>query len=181
MTGDAKTIIVSREQFVQNLKDSGLFAADDIQRLLASLTEAGETDGKVQAWQLVRTGQLTTYQAIAVLERRFTDPRIGAYDVLDLLGKGAMGTVFKARHRTMKRVVAIKVLAPEVAKHSTFAQRFQREVEVLARLSHVNIVMAFDAGESPAGPFLVMEFIQGRDLASEVKAAGVLSLADAID
>src|SRR5262245_52267346 len=155
MTGDARTFFVSREQFVQNLKDSGLFAVDDLQRMLASLTETGETDGEMLARQLVHCGLLTSYQANAVLLGRFTDLRIGAYDVLDLLGKGAMGTVYKARHRTMKRVVAIKVLAPEVAKHFTFAQRFQREVETLARLSHANIVMAFDAGEAQAGPFLV--------------------------
>jgi phosphate ABC transporter phosphate-binding protein len=107
--------------------------------------------------------------------------RIGGYEVLDLLGKGAMGTVYKARHLTMKRVTAVKVLSPEVAKEATFAQRFQREVETLAQLSHPNIVMAFDAGESSAGPFLAMEFIQGRDLASEVKAGGPLSVADALN
>jgi len=181
MTGAPKTVSVSREQFLQNIEDSGLSVADDIQRLLASLTDTGETDGKTLAQHLVRGGNLTSYQASALLEGRFADLRIGAYDVLDLLGKGAMGTVFKARHRTMKRVAAIKVLAPEVAKHGTFAQRFQREVETLAQLSHVNIIMAFDAGESAAGPFLAMEFVEGRDLASEVMAEGPLSLADTVN
>src|SRR5262245_438147 len=110
MVDDSKTFSVSREQFLKNLTDSGLFAADDVQRMLASLTEIGETSGEMQARQLVRCGQLTSYQAHAVLEGRFTDLRIGGYDVLDLLGKGAMGTVYKARHRTMKRVAAVKVL-----------------------------------------------------------------------
>jgi phosphate ABC transporter phosphate-binding protein len=181
MIGDPQSFSSAREQFLQKLKDSGLSAANDIQQVLASLTETGETGAEALARQLVRSGELTAYQASAVLEGRIVDLRIGAYEVLDLLGKGAMGTVYKARHRTMKRLVAIKVLATEVANHGTFAQRFQREVETLAKLSHVNIIMAFDAGESPAGPFLVMEFIQGRDLATEVKAAGPLSLADAVD
>jgi phosphate ABC transporter phosphate-binding protein len=180
MIGAPRTISVSHEQFLQNLKDSGLSVADDIQRLLASLTQTGQTDGQALAQQLVRGGDLTSYQASAVLEGRLTDLRFGAYEVLDLLGRGAMGTVYKARHRTMKRVAAIKVLSPEVARQDTFAQRFQREVETLAQLHHNNIVMAFDAGESPAGPFLAMEFIQGRDLACEVKTAGPLSLADAV-
>jgi phosphate ABC transporter phosphate-binding protein len=180
MIGEHKTSSVSREQLLQNLKDSGLLPADDLQRLLASLAETGETDGQALARQLVSGGKLTAYQASAVLERRFTDLRIGAYDLLDLLGKGGMGTVYKGRHRRMKRLAAIKVLAPEVARQSTFAQRFQREVEVLAQLSHVNIVLAFDAGESDAGPFLAMEFVQGRDLASEVKEGGPLSVADAL-
>ena len=167
MVGEPKTASVSREQFLRNLQDSGLATHDEIQRLLATLSTTEETDGAALARQLVRAGKLSSYQANAVLDGRLKDLRIGAYEVLDLLGKGAMGTVYKARHRTMKRVTAIKVLAPEVAKQGAFAQRFQREAETLAQLSHVNIIMAFDAGESLAGPFLAMEFIQGRDLASE--------------
>jgi phosphate ABC transporter phosphate-binding protein len=181
MIGDPKTHSVSREQFLQNLKDSGLYTPEKLQEMLASLTETGEIGGEALARRLVRCGELTGYQAEAVLAGEFADLRIGAYDVLDLLGKGAMGTVYKARHRTMKRVTAVKVLAPEVAQHGTFAQRFQREVETLAQLSHANIVMAFDAGQSPTGPYLVMEFIQGHDLASEVKASGPLSVANALD
>jgi phosphate ABC transporter phosphate-binding protein len=181
MTGESKTLCVSREKFLQNLKESGLSIADNTQQLLASPTEAEETSGAALAQRLVSTGELTPYQAEAVLEGRFTDLRIGGYEVLELLGKGAMGTVYKSRHRTMKRVTAVKVLASEVAKDPHFAQRFQREVETLAQLSHANIVMAFDAGESPAGPFLAMEFIQGRDLASEVKVGGPLSVADALN
>jgi eukaryotic-like serine/threonine-protein kinase len=181
MTGEPRAFSVSREQFLRNLTDSGLATPEEIQRLLASLAETGETDGAALARQLVLAGKLSSYQANAVLEGRLADLRIGAYEVLDLLGKGAMGTVYKARHRTMKRVTAIKVLAPEVARQGPFAQRFQREAETLAQLSHVNIIMAFDAGDSPAGPFLAMEFVQGRDLASEVKATGPLGLADALD
>jgi phosphate ABC transporter phosphate-binding protein len=181
MVGEPKTASVSREQFLRNLQDSGLATHDEIQRLLATLSTTEETDGAALARQLVRAGKLSSYQSNAVLDGRLNDLRIGAYEVLDLLGKGAMGTVYKARHRTMKRVTAIKVLAPEVAKQGAFAQRFQREAETLAQLSHVNIIMAFDAGESLAGPFLAMEFIQGRDLASEVNATGPLSLADALD
>jgi phosphate ABC transporter phosphate-binding protein len=162
------------------LKDSGLSLAENTQRLLAP-TEGKETDGMAVAQRLIGTGVLTSYQAVALLEGRLTDLRIGGYEVLDLLGKGAMGMVYKARHLTMKRVTAVKVLSPEVSKEATFAQRFQREVETLAQLSHPNIVMAFDAGESAAGPFLAMEFIQGRDLASEVKAEGPLSVADALN
>ena len=80
----------------------------------------------------------------------------------------------------MKRLAAIKVLAATVAGEEAFAQRFQREVETLAHLHHPNIVMAFDAGECHAGPFLVMEFVEGRDLASEVREGGPLSLIDAV-
>jgi phosphate ABC transporter phosphate-binding protein len=166
--------------FLQHLKDSGLSITGDIQLMLSSMTEKEEGDGEALAGRLVQSGKLTPYQAVALLEGRPADLQIGAYEVLDLLGKGAMGTVYKARHRTMKRVVAVKVLAREVAQSGTFAQRFQREVETLAHLSHPNIIMAFDAGEDAAGPYLVMEFVQGRDLASEVKQDGQLDVADAL-
>src|SRR5262249_12899390 len=127
-----------------------------------------------------QAGHLTGYQADAVLDRRFDLLRIGNYTVLDRIGAGGMGTVFKAQHRRMKRIVALKILTRDAAEQGSFAQRFQREVETIAQLSHPNIVMAFDADECEAGHFLVMEFVNGRDLASEVKNGGPLSIADAI-
>jgi serine/threonine-protein kinase len=165
---------VSGAQFVQSLAESGLLDAADV------LPDPGP-DGTVIAKSLVAAGKLTGYQADAVLGRRLGDLRIGNYEILDRLGAGGMGTVFKARHRRMKRVVALKVVSREVAQSGRFAERFQREVETIARLSHPNIVMAFDADEGEAGPFLVMEFVNGRDLASEVAQAGPLPVADAVD
>ncbi|HSQ58655.1 MAG TPA: serine/threonine-protein kinase, partial [Gemmata sp.] len=106
---------------------------------------------------------------------------VGNYEVLAKLGAGGMGSVYKARHRRMRRIVALKILAPEVAKREAFARRFQREVETLARLTHLNIVMAFDADEAKVGPFLVMEFVNGRDLVSEVTRDGPLPVAEAVD
>jgi CheY-like chemotaxis protein/tRNA A-37 threonylcarbamoyl transferase component Bud32 len=92
-----------------------------------------------------------------------------------------MGTVYKARHRRMKRIVAVKLLSRRIAESKEFVQRFQREVEAVARLSHPNIVMAHDADEAEAGHFLVMEFVDGRDLASEVQKHGPLTVAAAVD
>src|SRR5262249_8475220 len=88
---------------------------------------------------------------------------------------------FKARHRRMKRIVALKVLSHQGTEAEKFVQRFQREVETIARLSHPNIVMAFDADEGEIGPFLVMEFVNGRDLTTEVTMNGPLSVAAAVD
>jgi serine/threonine protein kinase len=81
----------------------------------------------------------------------------------------------------MKRVVAIKVLTRSAGQSEKFLQRFQREVEVVARLAHPNIVMAYDADEAEVGPFLVMEFVNGRDLATEVEARGPLPIPEAVD
>ncbi len=169
----------SREEFLRNLEASGLSGVGELLALAADPESVA--DGLALARDWVAAGHLTEYQADAVLERRLEDLRVGNYDVLARLGAGGMGTVYKARHRRMKRVVAIKVLANEVAGNAQFAQRFQREVETIARLAHPNIVMAFDADESERGPFLVMEFVNGRDLATEVERGGPLSAADAVE
>lgn len=165
---------VTTGEFVQRLSESGLFDAADL------LVDDASPDGAVAAQKLVETGKITGFQADAVLSGRANDLRIGNYDILDRLGAGGMGTVFKARHRRMKRIVALKVMSKEVASSERFAQRFQREVETIAQLNHPNIVMAYDADEGESGPFLVMEFVNGRDLASTVEKGGPMSASDAV-
>src|SRR6516225_9354877 len=172
---------LSRAEFIQNLSDSGLFTPQEVHRALDTVSELQAADGEAVARQLVDAGTLTSFQAEAVCERRFDGLVVGNYQVLDRLGQGGMGTVYKARHRRMRRVVAIKILSREVAKSENFIKRFQREVEAVARLSHPNIVMAHDADEAEVGHFLVMEFVNGRDLASEVHERGPLPLDEAVD
>jgi serine/threonine protein kinase len=172
---------LSRAEFIQNLGDSGLFTKLEVEKALAALSEVEAPDGEAVARQLVDAGTLTSFQAEAIRERRFEGLVIGNYQVLDRLGQGGMGTVFKARHRRMRRVVAIKVLSRNVGQSEVFIKRFQREVEAVARLSHPNIVMAHDADEAEVGHFLVMEFVNGRDLATEVQKRGPLPVAEAVD
>src|SRR5262245_56299164 len=174
----AKTL--SREEFLRNLSDSGLFSQEEMKAALAALPGPQAADGEAVARRLIAAGKLTPFQAAAVRDRHFEELVIGNYQVLDRLGVGGMGTVYKARHRRMKRVVAIKVLSRSVGQSEKFVQRFQREVEAVARLSHPNIVMAHDADEAEAGHFLVMEFVNGRDLASAVQERGPLPVPEAV-
>src|SRR5262245_60039331 len=171
---------LSRDQFLRNLSDSGLFSQEEIEATLRAQSGPQEVDGEAVAQRLIAAGKLTPFQAAAVRERHFDELRIGNYLVLDRLGAGGMGTVYKARHRRMKRVVAIKVLTRSVCQSDRFVQRFQREVEAVARLSHPNIVMAHDADEADVGHFLVMEFVNGRDLDAAVQARGPLPVPEAV-
>jgi serine/threonine protein kinase/DNA-binding response OmpR family regulator len=164
---------------LENLKDSQLLTAEEIDRAVQQAGSAA-ANGLALARALVAAGVLTSYQMEAVCNRSFAALRIGNYDVLNRLGAGGMGTVLKARHRRMKRIVALKVLAQDLARDESFVKRFQREVEMIARFQHANIVMAYDADEAEAGPFLVMEFVDGRDLASTVESDGPLSFAAAL-
>src|SRR5262249_28975611 len=123
---------------------------------------------------------LTSYQLELIIAGKHERLRIGNYDVLDKLGTGGTGTVFRARHRKMKRVVALKVLARNLCKDKSFVQRFQREIETIAQLSHPNIVMAYDADEAKVGHYLVMEFVAGQDLATVVQKHGPMGVAEAV-
>ena len=89
--------------------------------------------------------------------------------------------VFKARHRRLNRIVALKILPPSFARDRTAVLRFKREVEAAGRLKHPNIVAALDADEDRGVHFLVMEYVEGRDLDQLVRQRGPLSVVQAID
>jgi WD40 repeat protein/tRNA A-37 threonylcarbamoyl transferase component Bud32 len=103
------------------------------------------------------------------------------YVVEEPLGAGGMGEVFKARHRLMRRTVALKVIRAKLMDREAVVERFQREVRAAAQLSHPNIVTAFDADQAGGNHFLVMEFIEGRRLDRVVAEQGPLPVALACD
>ena len=105
---------------------------------------------------------------------------LGEYELLEQIGRGAIGEVFKAVHRRMRRIVAIKVV--NVASSSQEALgRFQREVKLAGMLSHPNIVAALDANEAAGHHYLVMEYVPGQDLAAILQQHGPLPLEQALD
>ncbi len=86
-------------------------------------------------------------------------------EILELLGQGGMGAVYKARQRQLDRLVALKVLPPQVGQMEAFAERFSREARSLARLNHPGIVMVYDFGHTDSGLYyFIMEFVDGTDL-----------------
>jgi serine/threonine protein kinase len=102
------------------------------------------------------------------------------FEILECLGRGGMGIVYKARQKSLKRMVAIKILAPERVGEERFAERFSAEAELLAKLSHPHIVTVHDFGETDGLFYIVMEFIDGvnlRDLLREGKMAPEQALA----
>jgi hypothetical protein len=107
--------------------------------------------------------------------------RLGQYRLRARLGAGGMGQVYKAVHLVMKREVALKVLPSRLAAVPTSLERFHREVEVLARLDHRNIVRAYDAGLDDGVPYLVMEYVAGTDLHRHVYEHGPLPVEAACD
>lgn len=101
---------------------------------------------------------------------------VGDYRLLEKLGAGGMGTVFKAVHRHMGRVVALKALQSRWLSQKDLAKRFEREVRAAARLHHPNVVVAFDAREQDGRRWLVTEYLEGIDLSKLVRRDGPLSV-----
>jgi serine/threonine protein kinase len=169
----------SAQEFLEALKGAVSLSAEDLARATQAASSAGDPRALGQA--LVGLGILTDYQADTITQGKHRELRLGNYLVIGRLGAGGMGTVYKARHRRMNRLVALKVLLGNLGQDATFVQRFQREVETIARLNHPHIVMAFDADVDEGRHFLVMEFVEGQDLASLVAAQGPLPFASAVD
>lgn len=103
------------------------------------------------------------------------------YRLLEELGAGGMGTVYKALHARLKRIVALKVLSADRVRDRRAVARFEREMEAVGKLEHPNIVRALDAGEHEGTHYLVMEYVDGLDLSQLAKRRGPLPIADACE
>jgi eukaryotic-like serine/threonine-protein kinase len=124
--------------------------------------------------------KLTPFQQEQVDAGRAEDLVLGQYVLEDRLGEGGMGVVYRAVHMGMDRQVALKVLSPELIQDEVSIRRFFQEVRTLSRLSHPNIVTAYDASHSNHRHFLVMEYVDGVDLDALVTCCGPLSIADTL-
>jgi serine/threonine-protein kinase len=107
------------------------------------------------------------------------DPLIGIvvdsrYRIIDLVGRGGMGAVYRVEHVKMGKVMAMKLLHGELSQNQEVARRFRREAEAVSRLSHINTVSVFDFGTHQGMMYLVMEYIEGRDLSDVLRAQGSL-------
>jgi tRNA A-37 threonylcarbamoyl transferase component Bud32 len=138
-------------------------------------------DPKALAEQLVGRGWLTPFQADLLLQGRGQELLLGSYVLLEKLGEGGMGAVFKARNWKLGRVVAVKVIRPEHLANPPTVRRFEREVRAAAHLDHPNIVHAYDADQVGGAHLLVMEYVEGTDLARLVKERGPLPADRACD
>src|SRR5262249_52868611 len=136
--------------------------------------QSSETSGRDLLQTLVERGQLTAFQAEMLKDGRGRELLVGSYVLLDRLGLGGMGAVYKAKQWKLGRVVALKLIRPERLTDESNVQRFRREIRACAKLDHPNIIRAFDADEVNGTHFYTMEYVEGVDLASEVKAHGPL-------
>lgn len=165
---------MDRDTFLNNLRESGLLNAEEIAAVSARLP--GSARARPLARALVKAGLLTKFQAELLLAGKTHGFVLGQYRILDQLGQGGMGRVYKALHTRLNRVVALKVLAPHVVRTAKARQLFHREVCAMGQLLHANIVAAHDANQINGRHFLVMEYIDGPNLDQFVRAHGALPI-----
>jgi serine/threonine protein kinase len=170
---------VDRKTFLANLRLSKLLPDAQLADALRDLPATNR--GRAIARALVEQELLTRFQAERLLAGRNTGFLLGQYRILDQLGRGGMGRVFKAEHRTMKRIVALKVLAADLLKSERARDLFLREVRAIAQLVHPNIVTAYDANEDEGRYYLVLEYVDGPNLDQLVRKQGPLPVGLACD
>ncbi len=167
------------ETVVKQITDSGIIAAGKLENFIPP--KAHPTTVEELVLELVKSKNLTTFQGQQVKAGKAKALILGNYTILDKIGAGGMGQVFKAQHRKMDRTVAIKMLPPAMTKDAAALARFEREVRAAAKLFHPNIVPALDADQANGVHFLVMEHVEGKDLSAIVKKNGPLPVGKAVN
>lgn len=151
------------DQFLTVLTQCNLLSEERLGDAREQILHNSRMEPQELAKSLVADGQITQWQARQLLlgQNAFF---LGKYELLDCIGRGGMGVVFKARHAVMDRIVALKIMSPALLRHGNAVARFNREVKTVAALHHPNIIGAYDADCVGNTHFLVMEYANGRDL-----------------
>lgn len=166
-------------RFVDGLLQSQLLSpaqGEEVVRLKDSGLNAREL-----AQEVLRRAWLTPFQVNQICQGHAGELTIGPFILLERLGEGGMGQVFKARQKVLDRVVALKVIRKECLANPKAILRFQREIRAAGQLNHANIVRAYDADEVNGTWYIAMEYIDGADLSKLIKKQGPLPVEQACD
>lgn len=174
--------LLNKSVFQQSALASGLVTQEELDEAIELIRSSSRKSDKPinderLAKKLVALGRLNRWQAEQLRGGRTTF-NLGPYHIIDSIGQGGMGQVFKAEHSIMNRVVAVKVLPKHKSTPESIAS-FAREIRTQAQLDHENLVRAYDAGHDRNVHFLVTEFVPGADLRRLIRRQGRLSMAAA--
>ncbi|WP_298868785.1 bifunctional serine/threonine-protein kinase/formylglycine-generating enzyme family protein, partial [uncultured Gimesia sp.] len=173
---------MSLNEYRERLTKTGLLSERDLTELMQGLDETQRPQTAIAlSDRLIQIGKLTGYQAHVISSGEDHPIQIGDYLILEPIGSGGMGTVYKAIHQRMKRIVALKVIRSDLNHVPDRLKRFEREVQTAARLSHPNVVTAYDAGEDQGIHYLICEYIDGESLTQLVRESGPLDFSDALN
>jgi serine/threonine-protein kinase len=166
--------IQSVDCLIRALRDSELLSPTQMDALVMNL-QTGFLEPADLAEDLVLKRWLTLYQAKEIFRGRARGLTLGNYVLLEELGAGGMAVVFKARHRHLDRVDALKVIRPRHLANAKVLECFLHGAAAAARLAHPNIVRTYDADEAHNRHFVAMEYVEGTDLERLVREQGPLA------
>ena len=169
---------VNAEKLLELVRKSGLVDHDRLAETLAQWDQPDDqadlADAERLANRLIEAGLLTRWHCDKLLEGRHKGFFLGKYKLLTHLGTGGMSSVYLAENTLINRRVAVKVLPPSRIEDSSYLARFYREAQAAASVDHRNIVRAYDIDNDGKNHYIVMEYVEGRDLQATVKALGPL-------
>ncbi|HVK10209.1 MAG TPA: serine/threonine-protein kinase [Gemmataceae bacterium] len=166
--------------FVAAIRASELLPAADMDALAAAAADP-DADAEALARDLVKRNLLTAYQARKLWKGQGADLFLNQYVLMDKIGEGGMGEVFRATHKALGRDVALKVMRRERMANPESVKRFRREIRAAASLSHENVVLAYDADQSGEVHFFAMEYVDGPNLDAHVRTKGPLPVGEACE
>jgi serine/threonine-protein kinase len=172
--------LATAESLLDAIRGSGLFPPAVVEHLARELAPFG-ADTNAAVRHLVDRDLVPVYQLRKVIHGRTADLFIGPFVVLDKLGEGGMGKVFKARDVRTGRLAAVKVIRPHLLDNPVVRGRYEREVKAALALRHPNVAAAFEAGELDGKVYLALEFVDGIDLARLVRTYGLLPVPEACE
>jgi serine/threonine-protein kinase len=162
-------------ELAEAIRQADLLKPPQFAKLVSEILPNLSEDPQELAFALVQRGWLTSYQAEQALLGKAQQLHLGGYLLLAPIGTGGMGQVFKAWQKRLARIVALKVILPELMKENPGAvRRFKREALAVAQLSHPNIVSIYDADEADGTHFIALEYVDGPDLERMVLEGGPL-------
>jgi serine/threonine-protein kinase len=166
------------DQLGQLAVSKGLITARQLSEALQAQTQQQAASGKTRPLGdlLVSSGLLSPEDLKGLLRSQAgrTSRELGGFELISRLGAGGMGAVYKARQKSLDRVVALKILPPRLARDENFIKRFFREAHCVAKLNHPNIVRGIDVGEAAGYHYFAMEFVDGCSLKNMIESRGPL-------
>jgi serine/threonine-protein kinase len=172
--------VLDPTRFMESLVRSELLTAAQLADLERNL-QPQFADPLVMARSLVNRGWLTALQANRILTGRAASLRLGPYLMLEKIGQGGLGKIYKARHIQQNRIVAVKIFHPEHIVRGEGVRRLHRVMEALSRLEHTHLLKVYGLGQAGSTYFVVMDYVAGTDMGQWLMARGRQSIPIAVD
>jgi serine/threonine protein kinase len=166
---------------IQSMGQCRVLDSAQLEEVRQTLLPRYASDPRGLASELLQRNWVTPFQINRLSAVRGPELLQGSYVLLERIGEGGMGQVFKARNWKLGRIVALKLIRKDLLTNPTVVGRFRREIEATAQLDHPNLIRAFDADQTDDGLFIVMEYVEGIDFGRLIKEQGPVSTEKACD